>query len=519
MTQQINLNRQAAAILHQVQKQTGPVNEQVEAKIAEACEANDGKKLSADQLSQVLLQAMPAQKCTIEQAQKKCVGYHADGKNGAFLTQILNIRIEKETNVVHSQPVRTNGPWARDPYYSSFTMDPKADFLLLFNARDVDRNGRPLLMKVVARERADLSQLDLSQYRTRENQKDVDRVANDADYVEVKDMHENEFEFGDPLKQTSLDKCGSEISTTVKTRPQNTMIVNTFLPLSTNRSQPDLNRRVGSPRTQAGPDRTPVVTFRDRVRIRPDITDAFITKGGWTETHLDEDIKMTLELDRGYMFEPGAAATFEVLGNKEVVSIPDDDGQLLGSDHLDVPYAGTNLATILSHAPRQTMTVNGQGQAVNLDKGDALLDAYPDAAKIGVAGAAFVPYGKKIVENMAEAKLSATKVPTPNDPEMDAQTITLNLDAGFIAPSDGASIKGWKVTAGYTDAKGWHGSEPITIDDPDNFKAQCLTVNVDGAPELLGRNRNLEIRIFNQDNVPAQKVEIPLRSIKWANNI
>ncbi len=512
------LDRQAAAVLQHLQAKTGPIDAEVEQKIAEACEA--GGKLSAAALSQVLLQAMPDQKKDIEQAKDKCLGYQCDGNNSAFLSQILSIRVEKEIDVVRSRPVRNTGPFARDPYYSTFTMDPKADFMLLFNARDVDRNGRPLLMKVVARERADLSKLDLSEYRTREgNGSDVRRIDNDADYIEVKDEHENEFEFGDPLKQISLDRKGCEISTTVKTAPQNTLVVNTYWPQRGNATQPDLTRPTGAPARRVGGDRTPVTTFDDRVRIKPQFSDDFLTNGGWTHSRVGEDYELFLETDRGFMFEPGATANITIVGAELNTEVPADDAQLLGSAHTEVAFKGTNLNTILRSTPRMTTGTNGVNAAENLEDGAALLGAFPPdlAAKISVAGSAFAPYGTSKLTDLAEAKLSATKVPTPNDPEKDSQRVSVNLDPGFIAPSDGASIKGWKVIAGYTGMDGkWHGTKPMQINDPDKFPGHCFTVDVDRSPELMAKDRPLEIRVFNQDNVPAQKIEIPLRKIKWA---
>ena len=67
----IRLNNQAAALLKEVQRKTGPVSSDVEQAILKACtaQAPTSPKLSADQLAQVLVQAMPEQAQVIQTAQ------------------------------------------------------------------------------------------------------------------------------------------------------------------------------------------------------------------------------------------------------------------------------------------------------------------------------------------------------------------------------------------------------------------------------------------------------------------
>ncbi len=522
MTTQLNLDQHAAAILQHYQAQHGPVSAQVEQAIIVACETSPSPQLSATALAQALLQAMPSQKCAIEQAQSKCLGYQCDGSNGSFMTQILAIRIEKEIDQVRRPSHSPAGPFARDPYYTTLTLDPDGDFFLLFNARDVDRNGRPLLMKVIARERADVAKLDLSEYRRREgNAPDVERISNTVDFLEVKDTQENEFEFGDPLKQLTLGEDACEMSTTVKVLPRNILIVNNYMPRRDDPTQPDLARRVGAAGREVGQDRTPVVTFPDRVRVRADFQDSFITNGGWMNTRPGDDMQLSLEVERGLMFEPGTTAQIQTKSEREEMAVAADDAQLLGSPSLSSPYR-VSLLEVLRDAPVLTVnTGNARGvpTTVRFPKGEELLNAYPTELRdnVSVAGSQFIPWGESGFSDFEEMKLSASKVPTPGDPERDSQRVTIKLDPGFVAAGNGASIKGWKIVAGYTDERNrWVGTKPIQIDDPDSFCGGSLTVDVDKAPMHLGNGKELEIRVFNQDNLPAQKVRVPLRKIEWA---
>jgi hypothetical protein len=218
----VTFDSQAAALVKDFQRQAGMLAAPVEQALAQVQQADPAKPLTLQQVEQVLLSAMPEQKSVIQGSCQRAACYHPDNKNPRFLTQILSMKIEKESDfVVRPNPVNAP-PVRRDPLYATFTMDPKADFMLLFNARDVDKNGQPLLMKVVARERADITKLDLTRYRMQDPTKpDVVKIANDQSYVETKDVHETEFQFGDPLKQVSVGNDGKELSTSVWVRPEN----------------------------------------------------------------------------------------------------------------------------------------------------------------------------------------------------------------------------------------------------------------------------------------------------------
>jgi hypothetical protein len=186
----IQLDPQARAFLANVQHETGPIPAPIEQALTDATE-KAGKALNLEEVMAAVQQALPS--CQHHQRISKCLdgskqaamSHHCDGTRPDFLTQIFELKITKEIDDVYRTPPQRQ-PVRRDPLEASFNMAPDADFMLLFNARDVDRNGRPLLMKIVAREGDDPAKLDLAGYRTAEGwQRDVVTVGKLDDVVRI----------------------------------------------------------------------------------------------------------------------------------------------------------------------------------------------------------------------------------------------------------------------------------------------------------------------------------------------
>lgn len=517
------LSTAATQLLGRFQKQTSPISKDVEQKINDAAKANEGKPLSAEQLGQVLLTAMPEQKSKWDSCKKSCVG---SGENTSFLTQILDHRIEKETQVLHIQPAITV---RRDPLYATFSMDPKATAMLLFNARDVDENGSPLLMKVVCREGADASALDLSQYRTKSETPDVVIVGKTADFVEIKEVNEEEFAFGDPLLQVSTNAKGGEISRSVNVRPTNTNVIRRFNPKAGTTNVIDPNSPVGGAQNVSNPnlDREPVVTFENRLHV--DLkAKTELEEGAWLDTKA-ANYNIALGVDRGLMFEPDSNARVQLLQTTLTTAVPADDADLLGS-------APQSAAVVLhpSYVPSWTLaTLLGQNVALTTSTGGGSADAvskniplrnllYPNADQFEIAGAALRPAGdiafKK--DTMAAAGIHAVKVPLADDAEHDGQRICIELDKGFIKASGDASVKGFTIVAGYADQTGkWHPSDRVKVSNDKNSPALSVHVDVPQAKDAMKYNRNIELRVFNAEGLPAERVTVPIREIDWSEAV
>src|SRR4051812_19787515 len=118
----VQLNPQAhAALAEIVRKHNGQLPPAVEQSLQSAQSAQ--APLTLADVEKILRTAMPDKGEWVDHACNVASGYHADGKNARFLTQILSAKIEKvnEVQAGASSPVRRS-----DPMFASFTMDPKA---------------------------------------------------------------------------------------------------------------------------------------------------------------------------------------------------------------------------------------------------------------------------------------------------------------------------------------------------------------------------------------------------------
>lgn len=528
----VTFDSQAAALVKDLQRQVGMLSAPVEQALAQVQQAEPAKPLSLQQVEQVLLSAMPEQKSVIQGSCQRAACYHPDNKNPRFLTQILSMKIEKESDfVVHPNPVNV-APIRRDPLYASFTMDPKADFMLLFNARDVDRNGQPLLMKVVARERADISKLDLTRYRMQDPTKpDVVKVSNDQSYVETKDINEAEFQFGDPLKQVSVGAEGKELSTSVWVRPENVnkeFAFNGMWDPNTSGASRRIIPNRASPAPQnnrvtqgEGLDRTAVATFQDRVHLSLKAKDT-LPQGAWLDTPgAGAHLEAALSVDRGYMFEPGSKAGVAFSGATINLEVAKNDAQLLGSESkaVAVPVSpSSTIRQLLSQNIGETTSANptNADQTSRATAASALL--FARAADIGVGAGTLSVLGDVPVAkaNMAANLIKLDAVPAADD-DNDAATVRLTLDEGFLAGKNGASVKGYKIVAGFTDEKGvWQEAKTRAIGSDKN-KKETFSFDVGDFDEMQKKNANLEVRIFNESGVPATRVLLPFRDIGWGD--
>jgi hypothetical protein len=523
----VQMNAQAAALLKRFQISTAePLPAKVEQALAAAVTQQD-QVLDAKQVEQVLLQAMPNQKQCIQDCAKFVQGYHCDNTNGQFLTQLLSTRVEKDVAAVWRQPNRPTRT-RKDPYFADMQMDPKADFIMLFNARDVDEKGQPLLMKIIARERADLSKIDLSNYRTQGDKDDVSKfdvmtVKDNADFIQMKDTDEMEFNFGDPLLAVSLGGKAEEISSTVKVAPENQQNREFYQP--DRQGRPDMNRPVNRRDTQTGHtlDTTNVQTFSDRVRLAMSVKDT-APEGAWLDDRIGDHLDVQLNVDHGYMYEPGSSASVAFLGTRHNLSVKPDDAQLLGTQSVsgDVTVAANyTMRNVLTQPINQRSHAGPTGttdQANTNTPAHQLI--YREPNKIQIGGKFLQPL-KDVSLAAADfdaAGISVHKHPRAGDAERDGQTVHLELKKGFLKGLEDMSVKGYKVVAGFVDADGtWKQASEATLRNSKESEKLEFDFDLDDAPAVHQQNKNLEVRVFNADGVPAERVLIPFRQIGWGS--
>ena len=527
----VQLDQQAQAFLANIQHRTGPIPTQIDAAIAKAAEGAD-KPLTLEQVQAAVEQALPdvtQQKAiskTLDQSQKAAMSYHSDGKRGSFLTQIIDMKITKEIQTVYRPAPRTRPVnRVRDPIDGRINMAPDADVVLLFNARDVDRNGQPLLLKVIAREGVDLEKYDLAQYRTKEGwNRDVQTVGAHDDVVTIKDVHEDEFQLGDPVKQVSLNPKGGELSTSVWIMRDNVQSTQVYQAKTVGtRSVPDTARPVGRPTVQQGEnlDRQAVVSFTDRVRLELTAKDGADTSA-WLNTRMT-NFETTLHLDRGLIFEPNAYASVAFFGKATRTDVPGDDAQLLGSpakqDVIDV--GSRTLAQVLAQPIQLTTGTTDANNRAKPDRNAQNLPVsqiiYGLAEHVQVGGAQLKPLSDQNLnrDTMAAAGITATKRPLAGDGDRDGQQVTVKVDKGFVSSNAPASVDGWKIQVGFTDHEGkWHNVGEKTVKGQASAASE-FKLDLADADQTHRNNRAFEVRVFNAEGIPAQRSVVNFDQVGW----
>lgn len=523
----IKLDSKAQVLLQQVQNQTGVISQDVEKKIeSSVATGTTDATLTAEQLEKALIAAMPSQQQCIRQCSQQVEQFKCPQDKPRFLSQILSIRVEREVNSVRtSSPSRTV---TTDPYYTRIQMDPNADFMLIFNARNVDRNGRPLLMKLVAREGADLSKVDLNQYRTTDNVKDIAkfdvmRVRATEDYVEVVDRNEPEFTYGDPIKQVSLNRAGALISESVAVNPDNTRIDKGWPSTRDNAGNivPDMSS--GNPITMnrttgASLDNQRVTTFDDRIFLKMTATPA-MNKAAWLDDtiRVPDQLQIQLGCERGFMFEPGSQASLNYYNNRVDTAVPSTDVQLLGSPgaHKDLSLGGTTLRGLLTANLGYEVKTKDSDRATYSAAAHSII--FKQAPDITVGSDILRPLADKTLTHadLPKAKIQANKMPINGDGGENDQRVSLTLQEGFLSAKGEASVKDWKAVVGFIDEKGVWQQQEVRFTQPQCSQAVTLQFDVLNANVVHAANRNLEVRLFNQNGVPAERILVPFQTIDW----
>ncbi len=522
----LQLDPQAKQLLSFVQQQTSRIDDKLEAQITQKA-TETGGVLNIAQLEKLLVQAMPEHKEKITKLGEQCLCHHSDGKNGAFLTQMVGLhRIQKDRSAVYHQPQFTQP--ARDPLFAKFIMAKDADVLLVFNASKFDDGGRPLLMKIVARESMKDKIPDLSNYHTLTKTPDVQYVANDAAFVEIQDENEAEFAFGDAIAQVSLNAKGKELSRNGGVGPTNQRVTNYFSGMNVGGTiVPNLNAPVGvAPTHEAGIhlDNAHVQRFEDRIQLSLAAASTF-PAGGWLETAASH-LETKLTVQPGYLLEPGTKGNVSFAGAAVATHVPADDFSFNGSDSGAATvnsgnYHSTSLGQFLRQNVRQSTQSDSSGghDAQTVDTpAFQLVFAHPERVQVG--GIALDPLGDRMVKkaDFAAAQVAVHVEPLASDPEKDGQEIVIDLAKGFLTGKDGESLAGWRVEAGYRGGASqnneWIGTKALTS-KAGGTPAECLKLALPNAPEALAAGTNLELRVYNAEGVPAQRILIPLTELPW----
>lgn len=521
----IMLDATAQKLFTTVQAQapvSAQVSQAIEAKVAEC----GNVALTAQQLEQVLLAAMPAQKPIIEQAAKAC--HHCDGKNGKFVSTIATLMIEKEKNAVYSPPPAAVPPMPRrDPLKAEILMGKDTDFLVIANAGVFDADKKPLALKVLARERADLSKLPevLAQYHTMwGDTPDVVKVANDAAYVKIEDEQEHEFQFGHGVAVVSFDKKGAEQGRNGKINPDNKLVTHYFHGKNEGgKVVPDLTKPAIPAQTTTGVnlDTTPVLTFNQELSLAL-AAKTTLPKGAWTELPLSQlDVK--LNVGGGYLLEPGTQATVTLMGAQAAVSVPGDDfsfsGNKAASATIPAQYANHTLAQLFAQQVQelsQSTATTTDRKVTNTPASELFFRREKDAVKLGELP--FTPLMSPTLtgDAIAAAGIHPVIQPLVGDAQSDGYCVAVKLSEGFVKAGGPADLTGWTVEVGYQGPGGWTEAGSMKIDGKSSSKAGLFELPVDNPTEAIAKNRSLEVRLRNDQGIPAGRIQIPFKELKWA---
>lgn len=539
----LKLDNAAKFLLTALQQKAGVIDGAVEAKVREACDASK-KPLTAVALEKLLTEALPEQSKVLKEVSKSCAGsgHHADGCRADFLTQQIGLRIEKDRAIGVRSHRQSPPRWTRDPLYAKFVMDNDARAIALFNGRDVDANGSPLLMKVVLRvtdpsdeertakeKQAFIDQMgDFGGYRTTWKQPDIEVVARDASYVETKDLQENEFEFGDPLVHVSLDHHGEELSRGVTVNPENQMTTRYYPADGAGNPRTHLNE-VRAAQVQVGPalDNTRPAFFEDKIQLKMSAKPEF-PEGGWLDDVKSEHVQTTLKVEPGFFFEPGKKADIQFQGAKVQTQVASDDAFLLGSHAAttEVPVQALTLRQLLQQ--RVQFGISSEDQAQHA-RGDVVSENKPafnyifaDAANIQVGGGALQPLGDRqlLRNNFEAAKVGVTLEPCAKKDAPNAAKLRIKLEEGFLAAAEGASVQGWTVALGFPNGQGeWVQVQTDPVCGRHASEPGSFTLEVDDLAKVMKNNAGLELRAYNDSGVPAMRVKVPFVAMPWADRV
>ena len=311
--------------------------------IDQAVAAQGSTALDQAALQALLIQAMPERKSDIEQAGKGCATHQCDGKNGQFVSQLATLLIQKDRNAIYQAPQITRP--ARDPLFAEVFIAKDTDFAVVANFGVFDAERKPLAMKVICRERADMSKLDqvLKGFHRHGEELDIVKISNTTAYYKIEDTDEHEFAFGHPAAVVSFDKKAVEQGRAGKTRPENVRVTKFFQPKVEGGQQvPNLAAPVNTPpQREAGAqlDTTAVQTWPEVLSAKLQVAGALPSPAWIIEKLPASAVTLQLRIGDGLIAEPDTQATVAFLNANTTVSVAATDFSGKGSEEqlLSVP--------------------------------------------------------------------------------------------------------------------------------------------------------------------------------------
>lgn len=499
----------------------------LKANIDQVVATQGATQLDQAALEALLIQAMPDRKAQIEQAKQGCVHHQCDGKNGQFVSQLATLLIQKDRSAVYQAPQIVRP--AFDPLSADVIIAKDTDFAVMANFAVFDAERRPLAMKVLVRERADMAKLEqvLKGFHLHGEAPQIVKIANDTAYYNIHDTDEHEFRFGNPAALVSFDKKGEEQGRAGKTRPENVRVTSYFRGKNENgQTVPDLTRPAPgvapTRETGANLDTDPVQTFLQVLSADLKLSGA-LPAGHWIAEKLPAgQASLRVGIGDGLIAEPDTQAQVAFLNAAAAVKVDATDFSAKGSAAAGLDIAAAHLqAQSVSSILNAGVNITSRSNATATDQKVEVVKmmdlVYPHAAQIQFAGRPFKPLADVPLkeEDHAEAGLQAKIAPLAGDAEKDGVCIRLELAPGFVRAEKPASLDGYTIEFGYKAPDGtWSIAETHKISGAANEKVK-RELPVHDLTAAIAKNAVLEVRVRNPEGVPAGRVTLPMKALKW----
>lgn len=312
------------------------------------------------------------------------------------------------------------------------------------------------------------------------------------------------------------------MSTSVWVRPENINRTNVFH--ATRNPQgaivPNMAQPIPHMNTQQtgdALDTTAVKTFDERIHLSLSAKSS-LPAGVWLDdANAGAHVDVNVVVDRGLIFEPGSSAAIALSGHATAnlaVAVDKTDAHLNGNASTSTKAAvvgGASLRQILGSTLQRTSRSTATDATSSSQR---VVDVvYADAAARLIGNKPLSPLADVVVSQpeLAAMKMTCTAKVLANDPQDNGAVVKLALDDAFLS---GADFKGWKIVAGFRDETGTWQEQTRTVGSSSS-KKEAFSFDVSDFDVQQRKNANVEVRLFNADGVPAQRVLVPFREIHW----
>jgi hypothetical protein len=212
-----------------------------------------------------------------------------------------------------------------------------------------------------------------------------------------------------------------------------------------------------------------------------------------------------------------------LLGAQAAVNVPGDDfsfgGNKATSAAIPAQYANHTLAQLFAQQVQeisQSTATTTDRKVTNTPASELFFRKEKEAVKLGELP--FTPLMSPTLtgEAIAAAGIHPVIQPLVGDAQSDGYCVAVKLSEGFVKAGGPADLTGWTVEVGYQGPGGWAEAGSMKIDGKSSSKAALFELPVDNPTEAIAKNRSLEVRLRNDQGIPAGRIQIPFKELKWA---